>query len=92
MPLVSCSLQRVVLELCGDGVPHWPPGSPEGPEHDPGSGATPSVHSGALQSVCPGHHPDGQSEEVSAAGRRGGMSRDRTADPNWGCTLPFALF
>lgn len=55
---LSCSLQRVVLELCGNGVPHGSPGSPESPEYDPGSRAASSVHSGTLQGVSPGHHPD----------------------------------
>lgn len=69
-PFMSYSLQCVVLELRGDGVPHRPPGRPESPEHDLGPRASPSVHSGTLQGVCTGHYPDGQSEEVSA-GREG---------------------
>lgn len=76
LPWVSCSLQRVVPELRGDGVAHGPPGRPEGPEPHPHAGAASPVHGRALQGVGPGHHPDGQPEEVSVPGRRaaGGAS------------------
>lgn len=70
LPWVSCSLQRVVPELRGDGVAHGPPGRPEGPEPHPRAGADSPVYGRALQGVGPGHHPDGQPEEVSVPGRR----------------------
>ena len=74
LPPVSSSLQCVVPELRGDGVPHGPPSHPEGPEHDPSPGAASLVHSRALQGVSPGHHPDGQPEEVSVhSGRAAGV-------------------
>lgn len=64
----------MVPELRGDGVPHGSPSHPEGPEHDPSPGATSLVHSRALQGVGPGHHPDGQPEEVSVpSGRAAGV-------------------
>lgn len=67
-PLLSCSLQRVVLELSGDGVADRAPGCAEGPEPHSGAGAATRVHSRALQGVSPGHHPDRQPAEVSGAG------------------------
>lgn len=68
LPRVSSSLQRVVPELRGDGVAHRPPGHPEGPEPHPRAGAASPVHGRAFQGVGPGHHPDGQPEEVSVPG------------------------
>ncbi|XP_053517374.1 tensin-3 isoform X4 [Artibeus jamaicensis] len=63
-PPVAQRLQRVVPELRGDGVPHRPPGHPEGPEPHPGPAAATPVDGRALQGVSPGHHPDGQPEEA----------------------------
>lgn len=67
-PPCSCSLQRVVLELSGDGVADRAPGCAEGPEPHSDAGAATRVHGRALQGVSPGHHPDRQPAEVSGAG------------------------
>lgn len=82
LPRISCSLQRVVPQLRGDGVSHGPPGRAEGTEHHPGPRAAPSVHGRALQGVSPGHHPDGQPEEVSVPSRWAGLPVPPRVNPS----------
>lgn len=83
LPVASRSLQRLVPELGGDGVPHRPPGCPEGPEPHAGPGAASLVHRRALQGVRPGHHPDRQPEEVSPRGTPGARPPTSLRGP-WG--------
>lgn len=62
----SCSLQRVVPVLCGDGVTDGRPGCAEGHHYDPERQPSAELHRRALQSLLPGDHPHRQPEEVSA--------------------------
>lgn len=62
----SCSLQRVVPVLCGNGVSNRRPGCAESHHHDSERQPSADLDRGPLQSLLAGNHPHRQPEEVSA--------------------------